>query len=380
MFSPGKQTPRGENSLLVADQLQKEKAAESAIFLSEKWDITPDLSIQAGIRYSLFNVLGPREYFLYEKQELPSLANITDTVYRNGGSYKTYHGAEYRISARYEFPNNMSVKLGYNTMRQYLHKLSNTTTISPTDTWKLSDQNIRPQNGSQIAAGIYKNLLNKTLEASIEIYYKTMNNYLDYRSGAELIMNHHIETDVLETKGKAYGAEIMFKKDYGKLNGWVSYTYSRTKLRQKDKRISEPVNNSNWYPADYDKPHEFKLVGNYKFTHRFSFSLNCDYSTGRPITLPVSKYQYANGEYVYYTDRNQNRISDFFRIDTSFNIEPSHHLTLLTHSSISFGIYNLTGRKNTYSVYFQNENGRLKGYKMAIFGVPIPYISYNIKF
>jgi len=380
MFSPGKQTPRGENSLLVTDQLQKEKAVESAIFLSEKWDITPDLSVQAGIRYSLFNVLGPREYFLYEKQELPSLANITDTVYRNGGSYKTYHGAEYRISARYEFPNNMSVKIGYNTMRQYLHKLSNTTTISPTDTWKLSDQNIRPQNGSQVAAGIYKNLLNNTLEASIEVYYKTMNNYLDYRSGAELIMNHHIETDVVETKGKAYGAEIMLKKDYGKLNGWVSYTYSRTKLRQKDKRISEPVNNGNWYPADYDKPHEFKLVGNYKFTHRFSFSLNCDYSTGRPITLPVSKYQYANGEYVYYTDRNQNRISDFFRIDTSFNIEPSHHLTLLTHSSISFGIYNLTGRKNTYSVYFQNENGRLKGYKMAIFGVPIPYISYNIKF
>ena len=241
--------------------------------------------------------------------------------------------------------------------------------MSPTDTWKLSDANIKPQTGMQVAAGLYRNFLNNTIEVSLEGYYKTMKDYLDYRNGAELLMNHHIETDVLRTEGRAYGVELMVKKTQGKLNGWVSYTYSRTQLRQNDPMIVNPVNNGDWYAADFDKPHDLKFVGNYKFTHRFSFSLNCDYSTGRPITLPVSKYHYGGGEFVYYSDRNQYRIPDFFRMDASFNIEPSHHLTLLTHSTISFGVYNLTGRKNAYSVYYISENGKLKGYKMAIFGV-----------
>lgn len=207
-----------------------------------------------------------------------------------------------------------------------------------------------------------------------------MDDYLDYRNGAQLMMNHHIETDVLNTKGRAYGVELMFKKTRGKLNGWVSYNYSRTQLRQEDKRITLPVNKGGWYPADFDKPHEFKFIGNYKFTHRYSLSLNCEYTTGRPITLPVSKYQYVGGEYVYYSDRNKYRVPNYFRMDMAFNIEPSHHLTLLTHSTITFGVYNLTGRKNAHSIYYKSEDGKIKGYKLAIFGAPIPYVSYNIKF
>ncbi|MCD8165327.1 MAG: TonB-dependent receptor [Bacteroides sp.] len=376
---PGKYLPHGENSLIVPDIMQKEKAMESALYIGDNWDVTDKFSVNAGIRYSLFNVLGPRTYNLYVPDELPSLETVTEEV-SGSGVLKTWQGAEYRLSARYEILDNLSVKAGFNTMRQYIHKLSNTTIMSPTDTWKLSDVNIRPQTGNQIAAGIYSNLMNNNLELSPEGYYKTMNNYLDYRSGAELAMNHHIETDVLETKGRAYGVEFMIKKPGGKLNGWVSYTYSRTQLRQKDLRIAEPVNGGDWYPADYDKPHELKFVGNYKFTRRYSASLNCDYSTGRPVTLPVSKYWYNGSQYVYYSKRNQYRIPDFFRMDFAFNIEPSHHLTLLTHSMISFGVYNLTGRKNAYSVYYVSENGYLKGYKMAIFGMPIPYVSYNIKF
>ncbi len=376
---PGKYLPYGDSSLVVPDYMQKEKALEYALYVGDKWDITPEFSVNAGIRYSFFTALGPRDYLRYDDRYLPSLSTIADTVSQTG-AFKTYHGPEFRISARYEFKDGFSVKAGFNTMRQYIHKLSNTTVMSPTDTWKLSDANIRPQSGSQVAVGLYKNFMGNIIETSIEGYYKTMDNYLDYRSGAELLMNHHIETDVLETKGRAYGVEVMVKKTLGKLNGWVSYTWSRTQLRQKDPRITEPVNHGNWYAADYDKPHEVKMVGNYKFTHRFSFSLNCDYSTGRPITLPVSKYNYAGGEFVYYSERNQYRIPDFFRMDASFNIEPSHHITLLTHSTISFGVYNLTGRKNAYSVYYVSENGKLQGYKLAIFGAPIPFISYNIKF
>jgi outer membrane receptor protein involved in Fe transport len=252
--------------------------------------------------------------------------------------------------------------------------------MSPTDTWKLSDANIRPQTGVQIAGGVYKNFAGHTIETSLEAYYKTMNNYLDYRKGAELLMNPHIETDVLPTRGRAYGIELMVRKTQGKLNGWASYTWSRTQLQQSDARIADPVNSGQWYPADFDKPHDFKLAGNYKFTHRFSVSMNCDYNTGRPVTLPVSKYQIAGGELVYYSDRNQYRIPDFFRIDLSINIEPSHHLTLLTHSSFSLGVYNVTGRKNAYSVYYITQEGKLQGYRLAIFGMPIPYVSYNIKF
>jgi outer membrane receptor protein involved in Fe transport len=244
----------------------------------------------------------------------------------------------------------------------------------------LSDVSIRPQKGWQVATGLYYNTPRRIWLASMEVYYKKLNDYLDYRSGAKLLMNHHIETEVINTEGRAYGVELMLKKTLGKLNGWLSYSYSRTELRQHDRREEKPVNYGNWYPASYDKPHDLKLAGNYKFTQRYSVSLNCEYSTGRPITLPASKYKYAGGEFIFYSVRNQYRIPDFFRMDFAVNIEPSHHLTLLTHSSISLGVYNLTGRKNAYSVYYTAKDGVVSGYQMAIFGAPIPYISYNIKF
>lgn len=187
---------------------------------------------------------------------------------------------------------------------------------------------------------------------------------------------------MINTEGYAYGVEFQVKKPSGKLNGWASYTYSRTFLRQNDPRIARPVNGGDWYPTEYDKPHDFKLVGNYKFTRRYSVSFNMDYSTGRPTTIPAGQYydQGLQSMQVYYTDRNSYRVPDYFRLDLAFNIEPSHHLTLLTHSSISFGVYNLTGRKNVYSIYYVSENGSVQGYKMSIFGAPIPFITYNIKF
>lgn len=380
-LNPGKYLPYREESLVVPDIIQKERAVETAIYLGDRWEVNPKLSVQAGLRYVMFNAIGPRDYYMYKEGEPIDKSSRIDSSSVTGNSiYKTYHGPEVRLSARYAFSNDFSAKLGFNTLRQHIHKLSNTTVMSPTDTWKLSDANIRPQKGMQVAGGLYKNFDANALETSIEAYYKTMDDYLDYKSGARLTMNHTIETDVIRAKGRAYGVELMVKKTQGKLNGWVSYTYSRTQLRQDDGPKEDRVNRGDWYSADFDKPHDIKLVANYKFTHRFSFSLNCDYSTGRPITLPVSKYQYAGGEFLYYSDRNSMRIPDYFRMDASFNIEPSHHLTLLTHSSISIGVYNLTGRKNAYSVYYTSDKGEVKGYKLAIFGIPIPYISYNIKF
>ena len=380
-LSPGEFLPDSPESLVRPDHIQQEQALESSVYLADRWDITPAFSINAGIRYSLFGAMGPRTYNIYDPAFLPQETTVLETKETKGnGFFKTWQYPELRFSARYIVNEDLSVKAGVNTLSQYIHKLSNTTIMSPTDTWKLSDANIKPQIGMQAAAGIYKNFMNSTIESSVEVYYKTMKDYLDYRSGAQLMMNHHIETDVISTQGRAYGVELMLKKNQGKLNGWFSYAYSRAELRQADSREERPVNRGDWYPAAYDKPHEFKMAGNYKFTQRYSVSLNCEYSTGRPITLPTSKYEYSGGDLVYYSERNQYRIPDFFRLDFAINIEPSHKLTLLTHSSFSLGVYNLTGRKNAYSVYYTTENGVLKGYKMSIFGAPIPYISYNIKF
>jgi hypothetical protein len=378
-LKPGAYLPEGRQSLVAPNVMQGEQAVEMAVYAGDRWDISPRLSLNIGLRYSLYGASGPRTYNIYEEGALPSLSSLLGTE-AGRGLFKTYQGPEYRLSARYALTDDWSVKAGINRMQQYIHKLSNTTVMSPTDSWKLSDANIRPQSGVQIAAGAYRNFAGHTIETSVEAYYKTMNNYLDYRKGAELLMNPHIETDVLPSRGRAYGIELMVRRTQGKLNGWASYTWSRTHLQQSDPRIADPVNGGEWYPADFDKPHEFKLAGNYRFTHRFSLSANCDYSTGRPLSLPVAKYRMSGGEFVYYSERNQYRIPDFFRVDLSINIEPSHRLTKLTHSSFSLGVYNVTGRKNAYSVYYIAEEGRLQGYRLAIFGVPIPYISYNLKF
>ena len=379
----GKYEPLGEESIVAFDELQKDKALESAFYLDDEWELTSKFSLNAGIRYSLYNALGPRNYYTYQSGTLPSESTIIDTVQVAGNKMlKTYHGPELRLSGRFSFNDDLSVKAGFNTMRQYIHKVSNTTIMSPTDTWKLSDANIKPQQGWQLAGGVYYNTSDRMYEFSVEGYYKKMKDYLDYRSGARLLMNHHLETDVINTEGYAYGIELEAKKPKGKLNGWISYTYSRTFLRQNDKRIHNPINGGDWYPTEYDKPHDFKFVGNYKFTRRYSLSLNMDYSTGRPTTIPAGQYydQKLGTNQVYYTDRNSYRVPDYFRMDLSFNVEASHHLTLATHSSISFGVYNLTGRKNVYSIYYVVEDKKIQGYKMSIFGAPIPFVTYNIKF
>ncbi len=378
-MSPGSYNPFDENSGVTPDALQREKALESALYVAHKWTISPKLEIDYGIRWSMFNALGPRDYTRYNPNYLPSDESAIETG-RSKGILKTYHGPELRFSARYMLGDDMSIKAGVNSMRQYIHKISNNTVMSPTDTWKLSDGNIAPQRGIQYAMGLNKDFRDDFVELSLEGYYKTLEDYLDYRTGARLLMNPHLERDLVSTRGRAYGAEFMVRRTEGKLNGWASYTWSRTELRQDDPRIVMPVNGGNWYPADFDKPHEVKVVANYRFTHRFSLSINVDYATGRPISLPIAQYPYAGGWYLYYSDRNSYRVPDYFRLDASINIEPSHHLTLLTHSTVTIGVYNVTGRKNAHSVYFKQEEGRINGYKLSIFGVPIPYVTYNIKF
>ena len=377
----GTYEPVGELSCIKTDQLQREKALESAAYVDYERSLTEKLSVSAGLRYSMFNALGPRDVNYYYEGELPSEENLLETRHETG-IIKTYHAPEIRLSARYSLKENLSLKAGFNTMRQYIHKVSNTAIMSPTDIWKLSDLNIKPQSGWQVAAGIYHETAGKKYEFSAEVYYKHISDYLNYRSSAVLLMNHHLETDVISTKGQAYGVELQAKKPLGKLNGWVSYTFSRSMLRQDDERVAMPLNDGDWYPAEYDRPHEVKAVLNYKFTERYSFSSNFNYATGRPTTVPAGQYyDSANKKYMpYYTDRNTYRIPDYMRLDLAFNIEPTHKLTSFLHTSFSFGVYNALARKNAYSVYYVTEGGLVKGYKLSVFGTAIPYVSINMRF
>ncbi|MBO9658685.1 MAG: TonB-dependent receptor, partial [Chitinophagaceae bacterium] len=217
-------------------------------------------------------------------------------------------------------------------------------------------------------------------QTPIEIYYKRIHDYLDYKPGAKLVLNHSIETDVISTEGKAYGAELLIRKTVGKLTGWVSYTYSRILLRTSDPAQQSQINGGNYYPANYDKPHDVTLTSSYRINHRFGLSINSTYSTGRPITYPIGRFYYAGSARVLYSDRNQNRIPDYFRTDISINIEGNHKVKKLTHNSWTVGCYNLLGRKNPYSVYFASEDGSVNGYKLSIFGSIIPFINYNIRF
>ena len=353
-LDPGTLTPLGEVSRIVQRSLVRQRGVEPALFAGDTWTVNDKLSLDAGVRLTGFKALDQS---------------------------KLYGGPEYRVSGKYSFRPNLSVKAGFNSMRQYIHLLSNSSSISPMDAWTLSSDRIRPQTGWQAAGGLYWTVSDGQIDLSLESYYKRMLHYLDYKSGATLIMNANLPDDLVETRGKAYGIEFMAKKSIGKLNGWMSYTYSRTFLQEMEDRGVQTINGGAWYPAPHDKPHDFKLVGNYKFTHRYSLSVNVDYSTGRPVTIPVGKYIYGGGTRLAYSERNGYRIPDYFRMDLAMNIEPSHYLRQLTHMSVTFGVYNVTGRKNAYSVYYTTQGGSaLNGYMISVFATPIPYLNLNLKF
>lgn len=353
-LTPGSMMPHGTESLITPDRVNRDLGEETALFVSDSWNVSDKILVDLGARYTLYTALNPST---------------------------SYHGPEFRGSARYLVNDRLTLKAGVNTMRQNIHMLSNTVSASPIDIWTLSDAHIHPQTGWQAAAGVYRNFYHNQWELSLEVYYKAMNHYLDYRSGAVLNMNKHIEEDVLETRGKAYGLELLLKKPAGKLNGWIAYTYSKTMLREAGVKDHYEINNGAWYPAAYDKPHDVKVVANYKFTQRYSFSTNLDYASGRPITVPIGVYFLSQRYWFAYSNRNQYRIPDYFRADLAFNIEPSHNLKLWTHSVITFGVYNITGRKNAFSVYYTTTGPNIaQGYKLSIFGAPIPYLNYTLKF
>nr|MBI1230119.1 TonB-dependent receptor plug domain-containing protein [Cytophagales bacterium] len=380
-LAAGTMQAKGDASLVLAERVQPEQSLESAFYLGDEYEINSRWLVNYGIRYVVYNYLGPQTITEYVPGEIKSASTVTGTTdFGSGDIIHTYHGPEIRVSARYSIDNFTSLKAGINTGRQHLNMLTNTAAISPTDTWKLSDPHIAPQLGEQFSLGYFKNLKNNTVETSVEVYYRRLRNLVDFGSGAQLLLNQAIEQDILATEGKTYGIELMAKKTIGKLNGWVSYTYSRSLLRTAEDELGEKINGGSFYPSNFDQPHAVIVAANFEFTKRINTSLNTNYSTGRPITLPIAKFQYGGSDRVFYSDRNAHRIPDYFRVDFSVNIEGNHRIRKLAHASWSLGVYNVLGRSNPYSVYFAPVQGVLEGFQLSIFARPIPFITYNFKF
>lgn len=378
---PGYLNPKDPKSTIIPINIEDEKALESAIYFSDNYTLSEKILISMGLRYSTYSALGESTQRIYESNAPVNDNTVVGTQhYKKNEVIKIYGGFEPRIAARYLFTDDFSVKASYDKTFQYIHLLTNNTTQSPTDSWKLSDLNIAPQEAQQYSLGFYKNLDNDNIELSLEGYYKKSNNLLDYKVGSELLLNENTETQLLQGEGKAYGVEVLLKKNAGKLNGWFGYTYSRTFIRINTEFIDEKVNNGHYFPTNFDKPHEVSAVLNYKFTKRYSLSGNFVYQSGRPITYPIGSYIYNGMEYTLYSDRNKFRIPDYYRLDLGFNIEGNHKIKKLSHSFWNISIYNVLGRNNPYSIFFITTDGQIKAYKTSIFSVPIPTITYNVKF
>ncbi|MEX0360417.1 MAG: TonB-dependent receptor plug domain-containing protein, partial [Allomuricauda sp.] len=381
VVDPGDIVPLGGDSEVTSLTIPQEKGLESAVFASDSYEVNDKLLIDIGLRYSFYAALGASSQRIYQENGPKNSGTLVETQdFDKNEVIETYGGPEARVSARYFLTPDFSIKASINNAYQYIHTLSSNTTVSPTDTWKLSDLNIKPQEAYQGSLGLYKNFGGNTFELSLEGYYKKQTNLLDYKVGAQLLLNEAIETEVIQGDGKAYGVEFLIKKNEGKLNGWLGYTYSRSFVKLDSPFAEERVNNGEFFPSNFDKPHDISLVANYKFTRRFSASANFVYQTGRPVTFPIGSFSFNNSEFVFYSDRNKFRIPDYYRLDLSFNMEGNHKIKKFAHSFWSFSIYNVLGRNNPYSVFFVTEDGDIKAYQSSIFAIPVPTITYNFKF
>ncbi len=379
--NPGFIRPTGSESIISPFEVPEDRALEGAIYLSDNITLGDKVGLSAGIRYSYYTALGPSTQRVYTDGQPRNQATlIGSSEFDDNETVETYGGPEFRVSGRYSFTPDFSLKAGFNSMYQYIHTLSNTTTVSPIDTWKLSDSNIRPQRSNQFSLGLFKNFKDDLYELSVEGYYKTAEDVLDFKTGAQLLLNENIEQEVLQGEGQAYGVEFLLRKNSGKLNGWLGYTYSRSLIKFASDFTEERINGGEFFPSNYDKPHDVSLVANYKFTTRYSASLNFSYQTGRPVTYPIGQYNFNNSEYVFYSNRNEFRIPDYYRLDIGINIEGNHRIKKFAHSFWNISVYNVLGRANPYSVFFVSEGGEVKAFKSSIFSIPIPSITYNFKF
>jgi hypothetical protein len=379
--NPGSMHPGTDSSLIVSNVIERERAYEGALYLEDRYTFSKYLTITLGLRMSAFASRGPGNVLIYNEGFSKSNSGIYDTLRFGSGKFVSkYAGPELRASFNFRLSDNISLKFNYNRTRQYLHLLTNTISISPTDTWKLCDYYLKPETGDQFAAGFYQLLFNKKLEFSSEVYYKEIKNMVDYKGGTSLTMIENIEQHLIDAKGKASGVEFSLRNTQGKFIFNVAYTYSRSFVKSMGVFKDEIINSGNWYPANFDKPHDLAVTFNYLYSRRLSVSGDFIYNTGRPVTYPLSAYKMRNFFLVDYSDRNKYRLPYTLRFDISCKISGNLKVHKIAHPDLILSVYNLFGRENPYSIYFRKEEEILKGYILSLFGRPIPTITFRFNF
>ncbi|MBS4058384.1 MAG: TonB-dependent receptor [Bacteroidales bacterium] len=376
----GNVEPFGSQSLHNRVLLGKEQGLESAIYLADSYDPSPRLNITLGLRYTIFNPMGPGTVFTYQPDSPRELRYVSDTlIYGKNNIINWYHEPDIRASVNFETDENGTLKLAFNQMHQNLFMLNNAISIAPNAQWKLADYHLKPSASNQFSFGIFRTLARSGLETSVEVYYKTTTDYPDFKDGADFLESSHVETQVLQGTQKAYGVEFFLRRSNTKLEGWLSYTLSRSMVHISGENAWDKINYGESFPANYDIPHALNLVLNYHLSRRVTFSSIVAYQSGKPITYPVSVYYIDGVPQLDFSKRNAYRIPDYFRTDVSLTVEGSLKKHKLMHSSLIISVYNLTGRQNPYSVYFTNENGKIRGYQYSVIGVPIMTATWIFK-
>ncbi|WP_340110766.1 carboxypeptidase-like regulatory domain-containing protein [Maribellus mangrovi] len=383
---PGEISPYADTTVVVPQKIDQEKAFEGALYAGDEFNILPGLTLNAGLRFSLFALQGPTTVLLYDESLPKSPETVIDTKrFGENETVKSYAGLEPRISMNYETQTGYSLKLSYQRTRQYINQISNSAVISPAEIWKTSDYHLEPLINDQITAGVTNNMLFTGIDFTVEAYYKQLQNLIEYKNGAQIIMNEHLETDLIPADGYSYGLELSFNKKEGRLTGWLNYTFSRTMRKTMGEFDEEQINHGEYYPSIYDKPHDLSVVATYNISRRWRISGNFVFISGRPVTLPEMTYRYSGETLVYYSDRNKYRMPPYHRLDLSITFDENLRRRRMWKGSWTLSIYNVYGRNNPYSVYYRKPSpgsgSQGRGlYKMSIIGVPVPSLTYNFKF
>ncbi|TCC99707.1 TonB-dependent receptor [Pedobacter hiemivivus] len=368
-IAPGKLTA-SETSSVNQTTYEDRKGLELATYISDEWTVNDRMNIVYGLRLSSFSLMGPGNIKSYNAE-----GNIIDTkAYKAGEFVKSYFNLEPRVSASYQLTNSSSLKGAYTRNIQNVHLMSNSTSTSPTDVYIMNSNNVKPEIADQVALGYFRNFNDNSYEFSAEVYYKWMQNQIEYRSGTDLRGNGNVEADLLYGDGRAYGLELFFKKRFGRFNGWVGYTWSRTE------RQFDAINNGKWFYAKQDRTHDLSLVGIYKASQRWTFSSVFVYNTGNAVTYPSGKYQINDRTVFYYTEKNGYRTPAYHRLDVAATLEGKPGKRL--QSSWSFGIYNLYNRQNAFSIDFKDnpdDPTKTEVVRTTLFGM-IPSVTWNFKF
>ena len=388
-ITPGILQPLDSLSLIQESMIDKEQGMEISLFVSDEFELSDRISTEIGLRYTRYLYLGPTIINLYREDNPRSTDFITGTLtFGKNETATKYIGIEPRISFRYGLTPSSSLKMSYTRNNQYINLISNTAVITPSDIWKLSDYHLKPLSIDHYALGYFRNFMNNSIETSAEFYFKNIRNVIEYREGAKIIMNHNMETDLINAKGYNYGIELYASKNSGRFTGWLSYTFSRSMRRSVSEFPGDQINSNNYFPSTYDKPHEIILVTGYSISRRWRIGATFTYSTGRPITLPEMYFTHGNRQLVYYSDRNKYRLPAYHRLDINITRRETLKLNKRRSGYWSLSLLNMYGRKNPYSVFYKKDGGSPRLfesdsynlYKFYIMDRPIPTITYNFIF